>query len=165
MLMREPNAIQILLALVDEAFDHPAWHGPTLRGSLRGVTPSQAQWRPAPGRHSIRELTVHAAYWKYAVRRRLMGEKRGSFALKGSNWFESGGSRTWQDDVRLLVEEHANLRTAIAAYPVTALHKTVDARRQSAAFTIRGIAAHDLYHAGQIQLLKKLQRGNPGSSG
>ena len=88
--MPEPNAIQILLALVDEAFDRQAWHGPTLRGSLRGVTPAQAQWRPAPGRHNIRELTVHAAYWKYAVRRRLNGEKRGSFALKGSNWFESG---------------------------------------------------------------------------
>jgi hypothetical protein len=156
--MREPDAIQILLALIDEAFDRQAWHGPTLRGSLRGVTASQARWRPGPGRHSIRELTVHAAYWKYAVRRRLNGEKRGSFALAGSNWFEDSGSRTWKDDVRLLVEEHAKLRAAVAAYPAAALNRPVDAKRQSAAFTIRGIAAHDLYHAGQIQLLKKLQR-------
>lgn len=155
--MPEPKAIQILLALVDEAFDRQAWHGPTLRGSLRGVTPAQAQWRPAPGRHNIRELTVHAASWKYAVRRRLNGEKRGSFALKGSNWFESGGARTWKDDVRLLEEEHAKLRAAVAAYPGARLHRPVDAKRQNAAFTIRGIAAHDLYHAGQIQLLKKLQ--------
>ena len=150
-------SIALLLDLVDEAFDHAAWHGPTLRGSLRGVTAAQASWRPASARHNIRELTVHAAYWKYAVRQRLSGETRGSFALKGSNWFDDSRSRTWKDDVRLLVDEHTKLRAAVAAYPATALHKAVDAKRQSAAFTIRGIAAHDLYHAGQIRLLKKLQ--------
>lgn len=155
--MPEPTAIQMLLALLDEAFDHNAWHGPTLLGSLRGVTPGRAEWRPARGRHSIRELTVHAAYWKYAVRRRLNSEKSGSFALEGSNWFEGGGSRTWKDDVRLLVDEHKKLRAAIEAYPARALDKPVDVKKQTAAFTIRGIAAHDLYHAGQIQLLKKLQ--------
>jgi len=155
----EPLPIQLLLALVDEAFDTAAWHGPTLLGALRGVTPAQADWRPARGRHSIHELTLHAAYWKYAVRRRLNREKRGSFVLAGSNWFEASPSRTWKDDVRLLVEEHRKMRAAIAAYPARALDKPVDARRQTAAFTIRGIAAHDLYHAGQIQLLKTLQRG------
>jgi uncharacterized damage-inducible protein DinB len=155
--MREPNAIQLLLALVDEAFDHNAWHGPTLLGALRGVTLGTAEWRPGRGRHSIRELTVHAAYWKYAVRRRLTGEKRGSFSLEGSNWFDDGGSRTWKDDVRLLVDEHKKLRAAVAAYPARALDAPVDAKKQTAAYTIRGIAAHDLYHAGQIQLIKKLK--------
>jgi hypothetical protein len=149
-----------LLKLVDEAFDHAAWHGPTLRGALRGVTAAQAAWRPARGRHNIREVALHAAYWKYAVRRRLTGAKRGSFALEGSNWFEALPSRTWNDDVRLLVDEHRLLRAAIAEYPVRGLDKPVDAKKQTAAFTIRGIAAHDLYHAGQIQLLKRLQRKN-----
>src|SRR6266852_7544904 len=155
---RHPS-IALLLDLVDEAFDHAAWHGPTLRGSLRGVTPAQAAWRPARGRHNIRELTVHAAYWKYAVRRRLTGEKRGSFALAGSNWFATAASRGWKDEVRLLVDEHRKLRAAIAAFPARALDGPVDAKKQTAAYTIRGIAAHDLYHAGQIQLLKKLLRG------
>jgi hypothetical protein len=150
--------IQILLALVDEAFERTAWHGPTLLGSIRGVTAANADWRPAPGRHNIRELTVHAAYWKYAVRRRLTGDTRGSFALKGSNWFDADPSRTWQQERRLLIDEHRKLRAAIAAFPPRALGKPVDARRQTAVFTIRGIAAHDLYHAGQIQLLKRLQK-------
>jgi DinB superfamily len=153
-------SIALLLDLVDEAFDRAAWHGPTLRGSLRGVTPAQAAWRPAATRHNIRELTVHAAYWKYAVRRRLTGATRGSFALPGSNWFEIPRGRPWPDDVRLLADEHRQLRAAIAAYPASKLSKAIDAKKQTAAFSIRGIAAHDLYHAGQIQLLKKLQRGS-----
>ena len=81
-------SMALLLDLVDEAFDRAAWHGPTLRGALRGVTAKQAAWRPARGRHNIRELALHAAYWKYAVRRRLTGEARGSFSLAGSNWFD-----------------------------------------------------------------------------
>ncbi len=150
-------SIALLLSLVDEAFDHAAWHGPTLGGSLRGVTTAQAEWRPAPGRHTIRELTLHAAYWKHAVTCRLAGDTRRPFALEGANWFDAARSRSWKDDRRLLVEEHRALRRAIAAYPARALRKPVDARKQTAEFTIRGIAAHDLYHAGQIQLLKKLQ--------
>jgi hypothetical protein len=147
---------------VDEAFDHAAWHGPTLRGSLRGVTEAQASWRPGRGRHSIRELTVHAAYWKYAVRRRLTGTTRGSFALPGSNWFEASRNRSWTDDLRLLTDEHRQLRAAIAAYPASKLSKPIDQKKQTAVFSIRGIAAHDLYHAGQIQLLKKLHGRKAG---
>ena len=156
--MRAFTSIEILLAFLDEAFERKAWHGPTLLGSIRGVTAAAAGWRPAPGRHNIRELTVHAAYWKYAVRRRLTGESRGSFALKGSNWFDADPSRTWQQEVRLLIDEHRKLRAVVAAFPPRALGKPVDARRQTAVYTIRGIAAHDLYHAGQIQLLKRLQK-------
>jgi len=150
------TTIDVLLALIDEAFDHKAWHGPTLLGAIRGETAAQAERRPARGRHSIRELTVHAAYWKYAVRRRLNRDKRGSFALEGSNWFEGGGTRSWKDDVRLLMDEHAKLRAAVAAFPQGALDKPVDAKQQTAVYTIRGIAAHDIYHAGQIQLIRKL---------
>jgi uncharacterized damage-inducible protein DinB len=148
--------IGILLALIDEAFDHKAWHGPTLLGAVRGVTAAQAARRPARGRHNIREVTMHAAYWKYAVRRRLTGEPRGSFVLEGSNWFDTSATRTWKDDVRLLVAEHEQLRAAVAAFPARDLGKSVDAKKQTAVYTIRGIAAHDLYHAGQIQLIRKL---------
>jgi DinB superfamily len=155
---RMDRSIALLLDFVDEAFERAAWHGPTLRGALRGVTAVEAAWRPARGRHSIRELALHAAYWKYIVRRRLTGLARGSFVLEGSNWFDAAGSRGWKDDVGLLVEEHRLLRAAIAAYPPRALGKPIDEKKQTAAFSIRGIAAHDLYHAGQIQLLKRLQR-------
>ena len=155
-------SIALLVDLVDEAFDHPAWHGPTLRGSLKGVTAAQAAWRPARGRHNIREIAIHAAYWKHAVTKRLTGETRRPFPIEGANWFDAARSRSWSDDVRLLADEHRQLRKAIAAYPARVLRKPVDRRKQSAEFTIRGIAAHDLYHAGQIQLLKKLQGRKAG---
>ena len=154
--------LRLLLDLVDEAFDRKAWHGTTLLGSIRGVSVEAAAWRPAPRRHNIWELTVHAGYWKYAVRRLLAGEKRGSFALKGSNWFTRpatgarGDEQAWAADVRLLIAEHRRLRETIAALPERALDQRLKGKRYTAAFTIRGIAAHDLYHAGQIQLIKRL---------
>src|SRR6185436_8272660 len=77
-----------LLALLDQAYDRRSWHGTNLRGSIRGVSTEQAAWRPGPSRHNIWEIVVHAAYWKYAARRRLTGEARVSFPIKGSNWFE-----------------------------------------------------------------------------
>lgn len=69
--------IDLLLRLLDEGFDHKAWHGPNLRGTLRGMSAADAARRPAPDRHNIWEVAVHAAYWKYAVRRRVTGDARG----------------------------------------------------------------------------------------
>jgi DinB superfamily len=146
---------QVLLAGLDEAFDKKSWHGPNLRGAIRGVSVEQAAWRPEGGRHNIWELTLHAAYWKYVVRRRLLKEKRGSFVLAGSNFFErpEGGAvseAAWRKDIGILEEEHRKLREAIADKALT----------PAACHLIRGAAAHDLYHAGQIRLLRRLNRGS-----
>jgi hypothetical protein len=145
--------------MVDEAFEVKAWHGPTLRGSVRGLTARQAAWRPAPARHNIWEIVVHAAYWKYAVRRKLAGEKRGSFAYPGSNWFprpSAPDEAAWRRDVARLIEEHRRLRTVVAGLRSSALTQRPRDGSGGKARLIRGIAAHDLYHAGQIQLLKRL---------
>jgi hypothetical protein len=151
-------AIAMLLKLLDEGFDRAAWHGPTLHGAVRRVTPAQADWRPAPGRHSIRELTLHAAYWKHVVRGRLAGDASAPFALRGRNWFAADPSRSWKDDVRLLVEEHRQLRAVVAAYPPRALDRPIDVKKQTAEYSIRGIALHDVYHAGQIRVVSALTR-------
>jgi len=50
-----------LLFLIDTAYNRVSWHGTNLRGSIRGVSPRQAEWRPGRGRHNIWELVVHAA--------------------------------------------------------------------------------------------------------
>jgi hypothetical protein len=83
------NTDALLLSLLDEAFSKKTWHGPNLRQSLKGVSAKQAAWRPGRGRHNIWEIALHAAYWKYAVRRRLEGGKRGAFVLKGSNFLRA----------------------------------------------------------------------------
>ena len=146
------------LDAIDLAYDRQSWHGTNLRGSLRGVTARQAAWRPARGRHNIWELAVHAAYWKYAVLRRLTGAKRGSFALEGSNWFARPLQSTeaaWKADLALLERTHRELRAAVAALPAARLRARVQGKR-TAAWLLSGIAAHDLYHAGQIQLIRRL---------
>src|SRR6516225_447107 len=79
--------IALLLRNLDHAYNQKGWHGPNLRGSIRGLSARLASWRPGPKRRSIADIVVHCAYWKYAVRRSLRGDKRGSFPLKGSNWF------------------------------------------------------------------------------
>ena len=61
--------IALLVGLIDRAFDRRSWHGMNLRGSIRGMSAKEAAWRPAPARHNVWEIVVHAAYWKYAVRR------------------------------------------------------------------------------------------------
>jgi hypothetical protein len=150
--------VSVLLGLLDEAFEGRSWHGTNLRGSLRRLDPGQAAWRPGPGRHNIWEIVVHAAYWKYAVRRRLSGEKRGSFAVAGSNWFRRPVEVTLpalRADVKLLVAEHRELRRHVAALDDRALASSRGGRYPLEKL-IRGAAAHDLYHAGQIQLLKRL---------
>jgi DinB family protein len=152
-------SIALLLEALDEAFDHRSWHGTNLRGSIRGLTAQQAAWRPGPGRHNIWEIVAHAAYWKYAVRRLIAGAPRGSFPLRGSNWFArpEGDAGQWRRDLDLLADEHRQLRAAVAALPSSLLKRRSPKKRYTYAELIRGIAAHDLYHAGQIQLLKRLR--------
>jgi hypothetical protein len=141
---------RMLLDLLDEAFDKKSWHGPNLRGSIRGVTASQAAWRPVPGQHNIWEYSLHAAYWKYVVRRRLTGEKRGSFVLPGSNFFTRPvelSETAWKRDIEILLTMHQDLRSAVVHLPPNPSPATLH--------LIRGAAAHDLYHAGQIRLLRR----------
>jgi uncharacterized damage-inducible protein DinB len=148
-----------LLASLDEAFNRRSWHGPNLRGSIRGIDLETAARRPGRGRHNIWELVVHAAYWKYVVRRKLTEEKRGSFPLEGSNFWErpdEGGLKEWKHDVALLEAEHEALRAVVASFPKSRWSRKTPGKHFSYAQLVRGVAAHDLYHAGQIQLLKRL---------
>jgi len=145
---------ELVLTLLDEAYEKKTWHGPNLRQAIRGVNAKQARWRPAARRHNIWEETLHAAYWKYVVRRRIEGGKKGSFALKGSNFFprpEKGRANepAWRADKELLEREHRALRAAV--------EKILRAPRGAKFLRqIYGVALHDVYHAGQIRLLRRL---------
>ena len=145
---------KLVLALLDEAYEKKTWHGPNLKQSLKGISAKQAAWRPGPRRHNIWEVTLHAAYWKYAVRRRIDGGKRGSFALEGSNFFarpEKGNlnEAAWSADKKLLDREHRALHGTVAKVMRTA-------RAAKVMPQLYGVAFHDIYHAGQIRLLRRL---------
>ena len=159
--MKQNNEINFLLQLINEAYDNRAWHGTNLRGSIRGLTAQEAAWRPTPDRHNIWEIVVHAAYWKYIVRRRLLREKKGSFPLKGSNWIKRPTvmkENAWCEDVRLLDEMHRSLCEAITLIKPSDLKRKPAGSKFANVSIISGIACHDVYHTGQIQLLKKLMK-------
>jgi uncharacterized damage-inducible protein DinB len=159
--MKPTKEIYLLLQLIDEAYEKRAWHGTNLRGSLRGVTAQEAAWRPAPDRHNIWEIMVHTTYWKYNVRRRLLGEKKGSFPLKGSNWIKRPivmSKNAWHEDIRLLDEMHRSMREAIALLRPSNLNQKPADSKFTYVSIISGIACHDVYHTGQIQLLKRLMK-------
>lgn len=153
-----------ILAMVEEGFQKAAWHGPNLRGALRGVSVEEAAWRPGKNRHNIWELTVHAAYWKYAVTKRLTGGKKHEFTEKGRNYFaremKNGGQgdaeKNWRRDLALLTKTHKDLRRAIGALKESEFAGPCRGSRQTVMQNAVGIAMHDVYHAGQIQLLRKL---------
>jgi uncharacterized damage-inducible protein DinB len=161
-------AIQKLLSEnLQPAPGRRGWHGgPTPVGALRGMTAEQASWRPAAARKNVWELALHIAYWDYAVRRRLegaRGEGRDErFPRSPSNWPAvpaMADAAGWAADVRLLREEHARLVEAVRRVPPAWLARTPPGvRRWTYGELIVGIAQHDAYHTGQIQLVKRLWR-------
>jgi uncharacterized damage-inducible protein DinB len=161
MKLKTRSHIALLVSEIQEGYSSRAWHGPNLRGSIRGLSIAEVCWRPGSKRHNIWEIVVHCAYWKYIVRRRILGEKRGSFPLEGSNWFERPEHRTlksWKADMELLDAMHGIMVEAIGDLKDTDLSKIPRGSKVDNRSIISGIAMHDVYHAGQIQLIKRLLR-------
>jgi len=151
--------IALLLRQLHQAFDRRSWHGTNLLGSLRGLDPELVAWRPQPGRHNIAELAVHTAYWKYRVFRLVSAGPPRSFDLPGSNFFERSAVPTaaeWRADLELLRAWHARLAAAVAEFPPRRLGLASGRGEFTYAELIFGAAAHDLYHAGQVQLIKRM---------
>ena len=152
--------LALLLDVFDQAYAAPAWHGTPLKGTIRGLTVRDALWRPRRGRHNIWELVLHAAYWKGLVRRRLLRDPEIAFPRPGANFPAlpaQPNARAWKRDRALLDEQHALLRRAIAGLNPKQLGRRAWRSTWSVAENVYGIASHDLYHAGQIQLIKRLR--------
>lgn len=134
--------------------------GATPLGCLRGVSAEQAAWKPAGDRHSIWELALHIAYWKYAVRRILEDSGRGSFPRSPSNWPsvpEPADEAAWKRDRALLRDEHTKLVEVVGAFDPKRLDET-GTKTYRFVDLIYGIVMHDTHHVGQIQLMKRLYR-------
>ena len=157
--MASDPRLELLLHQLSLAYDQRSWHGPNLRGSLRGVTPEIAAWRPMPGRHNVWELAVHCAYWKYRVCRLVSSTPPPAFSLKGSDWFERPVDATaaaWTRDLALLDDWHAELLAAAQAIDPERLDEKPGNSEFTFAELVSGAAAHDFYHAGQIRLVRRM---------
>lgn len=154
--------ISELLFLYDQSFTGRAWHGPTLWGSLRGLDAAGALLRPAPGRHNPWELVLHCAYWKWTIRRRLTGDETLVFPRAGTNFPllpDVPDDQAWRRDRELLRREHRALRDVIAALRPSRLGRRAGRSRWTVRESVVGIACHDVYHAGQIRLVRTLTSG------
>jgi hypothetical protein len=142
------------------------WHGgPTALGALRGVSARVAAWRPYPDRHTIWELGLHVAYWNYAVERRLRDGPSGSFWGAPANWPRPGAAgdeQSWRKDRGRIRESHLSLRDSIAGFDPVKLDEVAGSGSTTYADLITGVLLHDTYHAGQIQLMKRLARSHFG---
>jgi uncharacterized damage-inducible protein DinB len=158
--MTEPRLAEVL-HLLDPPAGTKLWYGgASVLGALRGVGPEEAAWKPGPERHSIWELALHAAYWKYAVRRRLdESVPRGSFPRSPANWPympDLRDERAWKEDRALLRHEHEALVAVARSLPPGRLDRRDGKGEYRALDLLFGVATHDVYHTGQIQLTKRL---------
>jgi uncharacterized damage-inducible protein DinB len=141
------------------AFDGEAWHGPSVMALLNGVTAEQAAARPIPGAHSIWELTQHIRAWEGACLRRLSGDP--AQLPDSEDWSPVDGTSeaAWQKTRQDLVATHQQLLEAIAALDDSRLDQPIindpQTKYSSVYVTLHGGVQHDLYHAGQIAILKK----------
>jgi DinB superfamily len=145
--------------ILEEAYYRKAWHGPNLHSSLNGVTADLALQRPSKDRHNIYEITVHSSYWVYRVMQRIRKNPGVKFPIKGSNWFESPNTLTeteWKKQKKLLNNLHEELYILILDLNEKEFKNKSENEKEKINRLLIGIALHDVYHAGQIQLIKKL---------
>lgn len=144
---------RVLARVLEEGYGPGAWHGPDLRAALADVGPELAFWRPAPGRHNIAEIALHHAWFVRSVRGQLSGTTPEPFALEGEDWFDPAGL-SWPE-IQAVVEEQQSRLTDVANGIAEGRIKSTlpDAERFD---LVLGITCHAIYHAGQVQLLKRL---------
>ncbi|HMF97960.1 MAG TPA: DinB family protein [Vicinamibacterales bacterium] len=144
--------------IINEGYGTGAWHGPDLKAALADVTSEMAFWRPGPDRHNIAEIALHHAYCVRNVRAKLTGVEAAPFVLEGDDWFPlpDASRLSWSAILGIIEQEQARLAEIAAG---------IDAGRVRSALSdpeqvdiVLGITCHAVYHAGQIQLIKKLRR-------
>lgn len=142
--------------ILDEGYGPGAWYGSDLRAAIAGVKAADAFRRPASGRHNIAEVALHHAYWVGQIESKLTGAGATAFPLVGEDWFdlENDKKLSWSAIVTLVDASHQRLSRTVGEI---AGGKRPSPLSEAERFDfVIGITGHAAYHAGQIQLIKKL---------
>jgi uncharacterized damage-inducible protein DinB len=139
------------------AFTGEAWHGPAVLQLLRGIDAATAAAKPPGNVHSIWELVLHIAAWDNAVRRRLGGTKLRLTALENFPPIPTPSESNWREAVAYVKKTHDSLVATVVDQPDSRLSDRVPGKRYNFYFMLHGVVQHELYHAGQIAILKKAQ--------
>ena len=150
------SEVQRIVEELRQAFEGPAWHGPAVCTLLADISAERAAARPLANAHSIWEIVLHIAAWEDVVRRRLAGEVIVDVA-DDQDWppVRDPDAEAWQQTLRHLEQTNRALREAIAKFDDAHLADRVAGKDQSVYVMLHGVIQHDLYHAGQIALLRK----------
>lgn len=145
-----------LVRVLQEGYGGTGWHGPDLKAALSGVSAKFAFERPAAGRHNIAENVLHHAYCVRSARGQLSGVQPEPFILEGEDWFALPESSAlgWPEILSVLDKEQIQL-TSLVDDLASGRVKSPLPEVERLAVTL-GITCHAIYHAGQIQLIKKL---------
>jgi uncharacterized damage-inducible protein DinB len=144
-----------ILDQMDRAFFGDAWHGPALAQLLEGISAEDAARHPIRGVHSIGELVNHIAAWNAIAARRLAGERVD--VTPEVDWPSAGEADDveWRRSLDRLMESRARLRSAVEGLSEEQLAEKPEGQKESRYILLHGVIQHDLYHAGQIAILKK----------
>jgi uncharacterized damage-inducible protein DinB len=140
------------------AFEGDAWHGPALLELLQDLDATTAAAKPLPKAHSIWELVLHIAAWDEAASRRLAGEKWQPQGTANFPLVPKPTEAAWRKAVAYAKRTHDVLIKTVAALPESRLRERVPGKKYDFYHMLHGVAQHELYHAGQIAILKKAPR-------
>lgn len=141
------------------AWEGEAWHGPGLEEAVSDVTVQEATARPLSGAHTIWEIVMHLTTWVDIVRRRVEGEDVGTVS-DSEDWppVAGEGSQEWDKTRRDLANAHIRLIETIRTLDPAELDTRPPGANSTRYVMLHGTIQHGLYHAGQINLLKRAVR-------
>ncbi|OLD18975.1 MAG: hypothetical protein AUI85_03935 [Acidobacteriales bacterium 13_1_40CM_3_55_5] len=143
---------------IRRAFEGDAWHGDSIKELLTGVTAETAAAKPIKDAHSIWELALHIAAWDDAVLRRIGGAAVELTRQQDFPPVKDTSPAAWRRALSYLDQTHSQLIKAVAAFPDSRLNDQAPGKTEDYYdfyYMFSGIVQHELYHAGQIALLKK----------
>jgi len=146
------DSVKSITRLLQKAFEKNAWHGPSVREVLDSI-PDGMSFEKLPGTHSIIELVAHMHSWREFVVRKLEGDLQ--YVVGDSQNFPE--ITNWQEIKEKLYRNQERLLNALESFPESSLATLVPhASHKYTYYTmLHGIIHHDLYHIGQIVLIKK----------
>jgi uncharacterized damage-inducible protein DinB len=137
------------------AFYGDAWHGPSVMEVLANVTASQAAAWPIAHAHSIWEITLHISAWTDAVIRRMQGERVELTTEQDWPPVHNATEASWHETLAELKRRQEVIEKTLSGLADSRLDDPVPGKDYTVYFLVHGLIQHDLYHAGQIAVLKK----------
>jgi hypothetical protein len=141
---------------LSRAYSGPAWHGPALKELLSDLTAERAAAHPLPQLHSIWEIVLHVNSWQEAALGALQGRAMPTSSFP-EDWpvIEGKDEQTWHTALERLERGNLELVAATREFSESRLGEMVPGRDYSFYFLLHGVTQHNLYHAGQVAVLKK----------